>query len=164
MVLVFLHICRDLLSRDGDPVADSSVKLCHAMLAFLEEHRLEEIGRNHLARHFGVHPNHVSRCFARHGDDSFARTVIRLRMEHARALLRHDDRSVVAIATNCGYVSAEYFVTEFRRFHGCPPGQVTHGGGGGPINKKGPPVGRAFFVGRNDRIRTCDLLRPRQTL
>lgn len=125
MLLALLHICRDLLSRDGDvPAADSSAKLYHAMLAFLEEHCLDEIDRNHLARHFDVHPNHVSRCFARHGDESFARTVIRLRMEHARALLRHGDLSVGAIATACGYASAEYFVTEFRRFFGCPPGQL----------------------------------------
>ncbi len=46
---------------------------------------------------------------------------MRLRLDHARALLRQSDLAVTAVAVACGFASPPHFSAAYRRRFGRPP-------------------------------------------
>lgn len=66
-------------------------------------------------------PFHFHRLFTAMHGLSPHRYLTRLRIEHARSLLRATDRPVVEIALECGFESVTSFTTLFRRETGTPP-------------------------------------------
>lgn len=91
---------------------------CH----FMREHAQEPIGRAEVAAFLDIHPNHLSRLFAVHARGSFNAWLNRLRLEHARRLLRDGRRSVKEVARASGFASAAYFSRRYRESFGVPPG------------------------------------------
>ncbi len=69
----------------------------------ISESRLETLFREH----FGVTPKNY---------------LTRLRIRQAERLLQHSSLSIKEISQRTGYTASQYFIREFRKEHGCPPG------------------------------------------
>jgi AraC family transcriptional regulator len=74
-----------------------------------------------LAHCAGYSEAHFSRLFrARFGEPPH-RYLLRLRMEHAKLLLRRDGPPIVDVALACGFANAQHFSRSFMRLAGCSP-------------------------------------------
>lgn len=80
-----------------------------------------ETGVNQLAKHFGVTRATINRWFRSSFGASPKEHIDRMRFERATALLEKSDLSVKEIALSCGFNSAGYFSTAFRKRFGFPP-------------------------------------------
>ena len=126
-----LHLLRALLAMILDELSavesstesTAGVDLYQAVAAYLEENCQEPINRDQVARAFGVHPNHLSRLFARHGEGSFVEQLTQLRMARARRLLRNRELKLEEVAFGCGFEQLPYFLRVFKRVHGQTPGR-----------------------------------------
>ena len=74
------------------------------------------------AREACLSPFHFHRLFTRFHGVTPHRYLNRLRLERARALLRASDRSVIDVATECGFESLGSFTTLYKRTFGVSPG------------------------------------------
>ena len=74
------------------------------------------------ARAACLSPFHFHRLFTRFHGVTPHRYLSRLRLERARALLRASERSVIDVATECGFESLGSFTTLYKRTFGVSPG------------------------------------------
>lgn len=74
------------------------------------------------ARAACLSPFHFHRLFTRFHGVTPHRYLNRLRLERARALLRASDRSVIDVASDCGFESLGSFSTLYKRTFGTTPG------------------------------------------
>ena len=80
------------------------------------DHRIEA-----LARRVGMSPRHFTRRFHEEVGEPPARYVERIRVECARVMLERDDAGVRAVATRCGFGTAETMRRAFLRQIGVAP-------------------------------------------
>lgn len=100
-------------------------RVSHPRLARLLE-RMEDSLANPpdlptLAAEVGITSRQVERLFRRHLGIPPAVFHLRLRLEHARHLLRETDASVRAVALDCGFGSTSHFCHSYRRHFGRRP-------------------------------------------
>lgn len=88
---------------------------------FVLENCDKPLSREAVAAWLRVHPNHVSRLFARFGGESFGAFLNRTRLERARILLADPKLNVSEVARLSGFSSANYFVRAFGRHFGMTP-------------------------------------------
>lgn len=98
-----------------------------ALCDHLREALAEEHSRESLAATIGCHPGHVTRLFARHAGCSYHTWLERERLARVRELLRETDLTLEAIATTCGFGSANYLVRRFRAATGTTPARWRRG-------------------------------------
>ncbi|CAM3101374.1 helix-turn-helix domain-containing protein [Rariglobus hedericola] len=117
-------LCREWVEQLHAPEMDGRARerARHwEILRYLEENAHEPINRKSTAQALGLSVGHVSRVFRRAGEDNFNTALLRLRLEHAKALLRKGNLPVSEIAPRCGFTSANYFAQVFRRVEGLSP-------------------------------------------
>jgi AraC-like DNA-binding protein len=127
-----LDVCRCLvaecLREISEPAGQSQAGVWLQLGDWVDRHLHEDIDRSAVALACGVHPNHVSRLFRQHAGMGFVAWVRRRRIERACALLARGGMRVAEVAQRCGFTSAEYFATVFRRECGVSPRQwARHG-------------------------------------
>ena len=74
-----------------------------------------------LAAEAGVTTRQVERLFRQHLGTSPRHFLLRLRLEHARHLLRDSDTPVRGVALDCGFGSTSHFCHSYRRHFGLRP-------------------------------------------
>jgi transcriptional regulator GlxA family with amidase domain len=74
-----------------------------------------------LAQQMGCSPDHISRRFRIHTGYRIMEMVHRLRIDHARHLLRDSDMNIAEIAWTCGYSQPSYFNRIFKIYAGMIP-------------------------------------------
>lgn len=89
---------------------------------YLNENLDQPLDRKTVSAFFHLHPDYISRLFAREGL-GFSEYLESRRMLHAGELLKSSPLSIDRIATMCGYSSSGYFIKIFRKHHGMPPGK-----------------------------------------
>lgn len=94
-----------------------------------------------LAAEVGVTTRQVERLFRRHLGMPPAVFHLRLRLEHARHLLRETDASVRTVALDCGFGSTSHFCHSYRRHFGRRPTDE---------RRKSPPNSRVSANGNPD--------------
>lgn len=94
-----------------------------SIYAYLEEHCTTDINRDELARRFGITPNHISRLFQQHSQESFTEVLTRLRLSYACELLKAEHLRVKEVASHSGFSDCNYFCRLFRKKIGCSPGE-----------------------------------------
>lgn len=88
---------------------------------YLQEHYASPINRESTATALGLNPNYLSALARAQAGCSFQDLLESIRMGAAERLLRDTNFTVARIADLCGYQSAAYFVTRFRKRTGSPP-------------------------------------------
>lgn len=105
-----LIVARELLARPFAAPAGSKARFTwQAACDFMLEHIHRPLSRKDVARHLGVHPNHVSRLFADFGSESFGGCLRTRRLERARLLLADPKLNISEVARLSGFGSANYF-------------------------------------------------------
>lgn len=101
------------LMRDIDVVNDA--------LRFIEHNCLQPLTPRDVARAVGRSAAYVTTALSRTTGKSAGEWIVAHKMAQARALLRHSDASVSAIAERVGYADATHFIRMFRRDAGLTP-------------------------------------------
>lgn len=106
-----------------DQVARSShaqlVRRVRAQLA--EQFADPELSLQRVAADAHLSPSHFSVVFGRETGETFKSYLTRVRMQHARELLRSTPLAVTEVARRCGYPDPHYFSSAFKRVCGVSP-------------------------------------------
>ena len=108
-------------------------------IQIIERDYATDLDLDALARQIATSRRQLQRVFAEVGDTSFREYLARVRMRHARALLREGATPVREVAQSVGYRQPAQFAKAFRRHHGTSPSSLRastataarHGGGRG---------------------------------
>lgn len=91
------------------------------VVEYLQQNLHRPLTRAALAREFHLNAHSLAALFQRYTGQSPIDYLIRLRLEHARLLLRTTRLGIAEIAERCGYEDAAYFSRLFKQKHGLSP-------------------------------------------
>jgi transcriptional regulator GlxA family with amidase domain len=97
-------------------------------LRHLRDRYLEPISLEQSALALGVSLRRVQGHFRRHVGRTPIQELNRLRVEHARRLLRDSDLKLEAVAQDCGFANRFHFIRAFRRTTGVIPREYRQDG------------------------------------
>lgn len=124
-----LLLARELLARPAEEEAGGKARFTwQAACDFMLEHLHRPLSRKDVARHLGIHPNHLSRLFAEFGGEPFAGFLLARRLERARLLMEDPRLNIAEVARLSGFASANYFSRVFRGRTGRTPTHARRGG------------------------------------
>jgi len=106
--------------RSTDALAVSDDHVARA-LRFIHTHALEPIGVDEIAGAAGLARRKLERAFREHTGASPYAEILRLRIEHAKALLATSRLKVSEISEQCGFATAPEFSVAFRKRTGVSP-------------------------------------------
>ena len=113
---------REDLTRDiGNNLADRRLA---RVIDFMHHHFGKEITLDQLAREAGISRFHFVRLFRKRLLVTPHRYLVRLRLDHARFLLRTTDLDINAVALACGYTHPGRFAAAFYAAFALHPSQL----------------------------------------
>jgi AraC family L-rhamnose operon transcriptional activator RhaR len=112
--------CRHAQERVPDEVASQEGPVAKT-LAFLHEHSQERLSVDDLAGIAGVSSGYLGELFKSKTGESIHRYLMCVRVERAREMIEHSDRSFTEIALDCGFEDSSYFARVFRQIMGVSP-------------------------------------------
>jgi len=89
---------------------------------YIQEHCLEPITLDSLAEHLFISKYYLQRLFSQYMLISPKEYISRLRINHAKVLLRKTDLPIQKIAFSVGYNNVSHFIELFKRLEGETPG------------------------------------------
>jgi AraC-like DNA-binding protein len=101
--------------------ADGALTTYRRVKRYLQEHYLELRTVEDAAQATHVTPAYLARLFRRFDGGSPYQCLLRLKMDHAAALLLRSDRTVAVIAEEMGFADAFHFSRVFKRVFGVSP-------------------------------------------
>ncbi|MGI9279557.1 MAG: GlxA family transcriptional regulator [Endozoicomonas sp.] len=101
-------------ARKPQPQIEEATQL---MAANIEE----PLGADELASLVGISRRQLERLFRKHLDTVPSKHYLKLRLEHARKLLRESDMPVVEVGIACGFSNASHFSTAYKNHFGLTP-------------------------------------------
>jgi AraC-like DNA-binding protein len=100
---------------------DRSARTIKASTEYMKTHLGDPLDRETLARNVSLSPGYFSTLFRQHTGISPTRYVTKLRVDHAKDLLRNTDSSVRQISGDVGFADPFYFARVFRKETGLSP-------------------------------------------
>lgn len=97
-------------------------------LLYLTEHFAEPLTLSGVAAEIHISPCYLSDLFSRIVGCRFVEYLTRLRLRHARTMLRERGRTVLDVASACGFGTVSNFTRAFRRSYGVAPSVYRRGG------------------------------------
>ena len=105
-------ISKHLPPVDGLPKLDASI--FSEILKYVSLHYTEKITLSELGKRFGVDPCHISRSFTKKLLRTFTEYLHALRVEHAKSLLKHTQKSILTVSLESGFSDQRTFNRVFR--------------------------------------------------
>ena len=68
-----------------------------------------------------VSPEHLSRTFKKHNQQTPSQFITKIRIKYAVRMLMRTDTPIMEISNECGFSSASHFYTAFKEIHQCTP-------------------------------------------
>lgn len=99
----------------------NAMKRLEQAFAYINEHYCEKITLDEVAASVYMSSNYFSSYFRKVTNISFSEYVTRLRISHARELLRDTEQSVMDAATACGFNNISNFYRMYKKYVGKPP-------------------------------------------
>ncbi|SFA74331.1 Helix-turn-helix domain-containing protein [Cohnella sp. OV330] len=91
---------------------------------YIQEHyRNSNLSLAGIAEDIGVNSAYLSRFFKEQHGESLLDTLSRIRLDHAKRLLRDGGHTVSEIATMVGFYNSNAFIRTFKKYEGVTPGQ-----------------------------------------
>lgn len=122
-----LYAIMDSLNRIAVPSGQQSSynhkarTFLHTVIPYLNTHYSEKISIADISMLCGYSESHFMKLFRDLTGTSFSQYLIHFRLEKAAYLLRSTPKSVLEIATLCGFSNASYFTRAFeRQYHAKP--------------------------------------------
>lgn len=112
-------------SKSGEMLKEkkNAMKRLEQAFAYIDSHYCEKITLDEVAASAFMSSNYFSSYFRKVTNISFSDYVTRLRIMHARELLRDTDKSVTEIALACGFNNISNFYRLYKKHIGKPPGE-----------------------------------------
>jgi len=88
---------------------------------YILKNYIEDININDIARHFGFNPSYLGRIYKEHIGESPLQSLVSLRLEKAKKLLKYSDESINIISRYIGYKNPYYFSRLFKKHLGLTP-------------------------------------------
>ncbi len=101
-------------------MADPSVDL-KVLLSFIRIHFRDDISLTSLSKQVNLNPAYISSLFKKHFGFTFKKYLIDLRLKAAMEMLKTTEKSIEAIAFDCGFNSSNHFCKTFKSNVGMPP-------------------------------------------
>jgi AraC family transcriptional regulator len=92
-------------------------------IEYIQAHLSEDISLNDIANELGMSQYYFCHLFKRSTGISPHQFLIRQRVEQAKRLLRQSERTVTAIALDCGFANQSHFARYFRQCTGMNPSE-----------------------------------------
>ena len=99
----------------------NAMKRLERALEYIDKHFCDKISLEEAAGAAFMSPSYFSTYFRKVTDISFSEYVTRLRIAHARELLKTTDRSVTDVAMECGFNNTSNFYRLYKRHTGHSP-------------------------------------------
>jgi AraC-like DNA-binding protein len=115
LVEALLYSCLKLLREPVGHSGGKADKTFQNICMYLQENFQFPLTRDSVAEHFRLSPNHVSRLFRSEGLMKFTDYLTWVRLDRAKYLLRHHDRTLSEVANSCGFTDIGYFCRVFKR-------------------------------------------------
>ena len=93
----------------------------HQSIQYLNTHYGEHITLEDMARRVYLSPSYFSRIFKKETGISFSSYLNRVRIEHSKELLRHQNIRLTDIALLSGFEDQSYFTKVFKKITGTTP-------------------------------------------
>lgn len=95
--------------------------LLQEISAFVQKNLAGDLSLSRIGEQLGYNPSYLSRMFKQITGENLSRYILTQRLEYARLRLGQDGHSIGRIARDCGFDSAQYFATAFRKAYGLSP-------------------------------------------
>lgn len=93
----------------------------HDIVAFVDEHYMQELSLDKLSTLFFLSREHISRRFKQEIGMTLSNYVIQLRIKQAKRLLSQTNEKMYSIALKLGYQDETYFSKLFKKMVGMTP-------------------------------------------
>jgi len=97
--------------------------LIQAAVHYIQRHYFEPLKIGQIAAALSVHPVHLSRTFKKTIECNLTEYIHRVRIDHARQRLRHNNLSIAEIGYDVGYQEKSHFGSTFKRIVHLSPGE-----------------------------------------
>lgn len=119
------HWLADMLERVMDAIHDNrrypNIVLLNRALRYMQDHLVEDLTRDQVARVAGLSPSHFSHLIRAQLNSSFTELIARYRVDHAARLLARTTSSIADVALACGFPDQSYFTKVFKKRTGQTP-------------------------------------------
>jgi len=88
---------------------------------YIELHYMEDLYLDHMAEVFNTTPKYFSSYFKKTFGVTFVDYLSKVRLAHARELLRNTTLTVAEVGERVGYLNASTFATTFKKYYGISP-------------------------------------------
>lgn len=92
-------------------------------IEYIQAHLAEDLSLNDIANQLGMSQYYFCHLFKRSTGMSPHQYLIQQRIERAKQLLKQSERTVTAIALECGFANQSHFARCFRQYTGMNPNQ-----------------------------------------
>lgn len=120
IVLTFLCKCNKSLSNDA---SEHSVTRFNDIISMIHCHFREDLSLNQLAKAVGLTPNHLGLLFKSQVGENFTSYLKKVRLNHAKNLLKHSNLSIAEVSEYSGFKSVSYFIQCFKSKYNLTPKQ-----------------------------------------
>lgn len=112
-----------LLKRCVEEKEDQNTRPIRNAQLYIEEHYMESITLEEIARHVGLNETYLSSIFKKQTKKSMIDFLTDIRVHHAKELLIDHNKSINEIAEEVGFNDAKYFTKRFKKFTGVSPNE-----------------------------------------
>lgn len=117
----------EIIFRESSDMLYCSDPLVRQAIEFMREHLREQFNMDTVAGHLGISKRKLERKFSEAVNSSPRQHLIKLRINHAKALIKREpDRTVQNIAQACGFSTMPTFYTSFQRLAGLSPAKFSN--------------------------------------
>lgn len=99
----------------------------NSAIRYMEEHYMEEITLEEIARYIGISPQHFSKIFKEETGINYIEWLTNLRLDIAKRLLAEGKKTVKEVCYVVGYNDPNYFSRIFRKIVGTSPTEFARG-------------------------------------
>ena len=113
----------DIIHSYANKISDCSSGMQYVVLAksYIEEHLSEEISLLTVSNSVFISPCYLSKLFTNLLGMNFVDYITLRRIEKAKKMLQTSNYPLEFIASSCGFKTASYFSSQFKKICGMPP-------------------------------------------
>ncbi|GIP37816.1 hypothetical protein J31TS4_10960 [Paenibacillus sp. J31TS4] len=94
-----------------------------AIALYIDQHYMDNLHLDHMADRLETTPKYFSNFFKKTFGVNFVEYLNKVRLAHAKELLRQSDLSVAEIGEKTGYLNSSTFTNTFKKYYGISPSE-----------------------------------------